>query len=467
MNCGLFEEKLMTWLAADEGPLDPALEAPLAEHLEACADCQALVAGVTGDDALLRRALREPAAAERVARGAWEQVKRLQTPPLPARISAWVLPVVSLLSLAAGFLLAWMLLPPGAPSDNPTQPAIAQVVPIPATPVAHLVSATGDVEHFDEQQQNWIPVDTKLGMFACPTDSRLRTKPNVQCELTTQDGCVIRLNDETEVTLLGSSAVELRQGQLWCKSPSTTQLEVHVAGKGAASSPGVTGSKPTLVCIGASCFLTGIEDSGNVQVVNASGDIKVRTPTHQQDLNPGQMAEISNGQVITELRRVDPLLATRWMQPLLIKQGPNSAELRERVDALLAEVGRSKIATLYEQEIRALGEHGVLPLVRYIQSPLAADQPLRRQTAMQLVVDLAPIWLIPDLIDLLSDREAYVRQGAATALRRLTAIDMNLSPEEWGEAPDEIRQQAIREWRNWWAQHRAEFPTHELRVTEE
>ena len=134
---------------------------------------------------------------------------------------------------------------------------------------------------------------------------------------------------------------------------------------------------------------------------------------------------------------------------------------------MLAQIGRTKIATLYEQEIRTLGEHGVLPLVRFIQSPLAENDPVRRHAAMGIAADLAPIWLIPDLIDLLGHSDGYIRRQAAATLHRLTALDMNLSPERWQEKPNEEQTMAREDWKTWWAKHRDQYPSPRLQITKE
>jgi hypothetical protein len=213
--------------------------------------------------------------------------------------------------------------------------------------------------------------------------------------------------------------------------------------------------------------MTNIEDAGPVRVVASEGEVNLRTLTSEQTLGPGQIAEIRNGEVTRPDRHVDPLLETRWMQPLIVKQGPDNAELHTRVDAILAQIGRSKVATMYEQEIRSLGEHGVLPLIRFVKSPISKDDPGKRYTAMRLTADLAPVWLIPDLIDLLEDSEAGIRQQSASTLHRLTGMNMDLSPPQWREEPGDRQRAAIQDWRSWWATHEHQFPKHRLQITKE
>lgn len=474
MTCGEFQAQLQAWLA---GETDESAAHALEAHVNDCADCQALLEAdndlVAAEGEQLRAALAEPQAAKRVAAQAIAQLvppaaESAHTIPTPIIWSAWLTP---LLTLVAGFLLAVFVLPPVEKKTDPKQPIIAQppVVQPTATPVAHLVAATGPIEMFDDKRQDWVAVGLKgVQYLACPSDARVRTAPDVRCELQTGDGCVIRLNDQTEVTLRGSSSIELRQGQVWCRSPRETQLEVRVASADThQKEPWQRSQLPSMVCVGPSCVMTGIQPAGGVQVVSAEGEINLRTAAGEERLDPGQVAEISNGTITKPARHVDPLLATRWMQPLLVQRGPNDAELKLRVDTLLAQIGQSKISTLYEQEIRALGEHAVLPLVRYIQSPLAEKDPARRSAAMELTADLAPVWLIPDLIDLLENPDPYVRRQAAVTLHRLTALDMTLSPDDWRQKPNDDQAKALSEWRAWWAAHRHQYPQPQLRITRE
>jgi hypothetical protein len=467
MNCQEFTSQLQAWLA---GETDDMTARALETHLNHCADCLALLEreNAEGQDIpLLRTALAEPAAVARVAEQAIAEIGQSKPDSATASLrsahwSTWLTP---LLTLVAGFLLAVFVLPRPEKNVDPAPPIALPVPPQPPAPVAHLVSATGPVEMFDEQSQNWVAIQSdKIKSLRCPTDTRVRTTADVRCELKTSDGCVIRLNDHTEVTLRGSSSIELSQGQVWCRSPGATQLEVRVAD--VSNKQQKKSELSTLWCVGPSCVMTGIQPAGEVQVVNAEGEINLRTTSGQQRLDPGQVAEISGGE-IKPARRVDPVLSTRWMQPLLIQRGPDDAELKQRVDTLLAQIGRTKISTLYEQEIRTLGEHGVLPLVRFVQSPLGKEDPARRSAAMEIVADLAPVWLIPDLIDLLENPDPYVRRQAAATLERLTALDMQLSPADWQAAPDDAQAMALENWRAWWAAHREQYPKPQLQITTE
>ena len=137
------------------------------------------------------------------------------------------------------------------------------------------------------------------------------------------------------------------------------------------------------------------------------------------------------------------------MQSLLMRKGHDSPELGDRVNRLLANLGRSKMANLYEDEIRSLGEHAVLPLLRFVQSPTSRDDPYQRQSAMAIIADVAPTWVIGDLIGLLSDDEPHVRTQAATALLRLTRQTHGRAPTAWS-APLSDCEESLQRWHQWW-----------------
>ena len=82
----------------------------------------------------------------------------------------------------------------------------------------------------------------------------------------------------------------------------------------------------------------------------------------------GQQLAVEDGRA-GEPAQVDNLVAaTRWLHELLMLKGRGDPELATRIDDLFAQIGETKMAYVYEQDIRALGDHCVLPLVRYIES---------------------------------------------------------------------------------------------------
>jgi hypothetical protein len=193
-----------------------------------------------------------------------------------------------------------------------------------------------------------------------------------------------------------------------------------------------------------------------VRVTAAAGNISVKARDASLQLEPSETATITRERVDRD-RSSDRLLAASWMQPLLIRKGRTDRELAERVDDLLAGIGKSEQSELYEAEIRSLGEYGVLPLLRFMTSPRAGADGKRRLVAMQMISDLAPPWAIGDLVGLLTHPDADVRSLSAAALQRLTNQTQGIPPETWRGDPAD-RESAAAAWQTWWNKNRDRYP---------
>jgi hypothetical protein len=373
---------------------------------------------------------------------ALDQESRPAPAAVPLARFGW-LPLI--LAVAAGFLLAVIVFQPWNRQPVALQPRdTVPALPI-ATPVAHLVVATGDVEMRAPAAVDWQPFPA-IKSFTCPSRSEVRTGDGVSCELKTTEGCVIRLNQGTEITLASPTDITIRRGQIWCSSPENVSLKIV-----AQEMPTAEQADPppswSFACPSSSCLLTA-EQPGGLQVMTAAGETELHTPHGSERLGPGEQAQIVSGKIVKSRDPPDPLLAAGWMHSLLACKGSSDAELTGRVDALLAQIGRSKAAWLYEQEIRGLGECAVLPLVRYVQSSQSRGEPARRHTAMRLVCDLAPSGSVPDLVGLLADDDAETRVLAATALLRLTGLDQGCPPADWRQPPENCAPALLR-WQMW------------------
>jgi hypothetical protein len=98
----------------------------------------------------------------------------------------------------------------------------------------------------------------------------------------------------------------------------------------------------------------------------------------------------------------------------------------------------------------------VLPLTRYIQSPLSAKEPRRRQQAAKIASEMSQPWSIPEMIGLLKDGDGEVRYHAARALQRLVGHGMGRSPEDWR---GQLSSTKYNEWLDWWKNNRERYPT--------
>lgn len=377
------------------------------------------------------------------------------------------------LALAVGFVLALVIFPPRSPGPNPemfgpiarpeVSPSESIEAPAPESSnnvaqnnvaqIATLVARTGQVQ-IDAESKGWSAVP--LPNFRCPSDSRVRTAEGACCELVTSDGAVIRMNGDTEVRLRSPREVELQQGQLFCKTSAGTSIEVFSCEAPAAKQPGY---KIVWSAAGAGAeFLTEVSSEGAGIVVSASGSsVSVKTPSEQRQLKPGEGATIVDGKVEASHVGRDAMLSASWIHPLLTQKGHADPELHERVDELLARIGRSKMSMLYEREIRSLGEYCVLPLLRYVQSPISKKEPGRRASAMGIAADLAPAVLIGELLPLLKDDSSEIRFQTARALQRLTNETQGRSPGDWRK-PIKESDSVIKAWTKWWEQNSDRYP---------
>ena len=447
MDCDIAQDLISAFV---DRQLDSDELTVLEAHLSNCEECRATLDALRVQDADLTRTFRphrEAArdVADRVIAILNHNASDTASPKRQASANWGSL----LAATAAGFLFAVLLFPPWKSST-----VTAKIPRVPPS-VARIVVATGDVQVREEGAEEW-QVISDLVDYRCPTGSVVRTGPDVRCEIETSDGSVIRLNHETEVTLKSSDSVEVRRGQLWCSAPKNSSLKVFASKDSASklSSPVIT----TLVCPSSSSMTTSVGFDGGVQVTTADGEIELHTTQGTERLRRGETASIIGGEIVKSDRTIDALLVAPWVHSLLIRKGPEDNELAGRVDELLARIGRSKVMTLYEDEIRSLGQHAVLPLLRFVQSPLSQDDPSRRITAMRIVSDVAPSWAIPDLIGLLADRDDSIRFYAAQALQRLTGINHGRPLEQWR---DEIAdcEETIQKWQQWWTENDQRYPT--------
>ena len=452
MNCDAAGELMGGWI---DGQL-PAEEATALEtHLSICAECRSLADGLRIQDVELRRAFlpRRQAARQVASRvlEALDQESRTATQPATVARFAWG---ALILAAAAGFLLAVVLFQPWKRQPAALEPRETVQIPKAASPVAHLVVATGDVELRAPPATDWQPYPS-IKTFQCPSGSAVRTGADVQCELQTSEGCVIRLNQETEIAIASPTAIAIRRGQIWCSSPDNVSLKIVAQEAQAASRQSVPPSW-SFACPSSSCLLTAEQRDGDVQVMTSAGETELQTPHGIERLKPGERAAIIKGQIVKSSEVIDPLLEARWVHSLLVRKGRDNGELSTRISKMLAQVGSSQAAWPYEQELRGLGEYAALPLLRFVQSPQSRDEPDRRLTAMRLVSDLAPSWMVPDLVALLADGDPETRFFAATALQRLTGLDQGLAPNQWREN-SEAWATALANWQQWLANNRHQY----------
>lgn len=445
--------------AALDGELDATARAAVDQHLAHCPACREAWQNLQTLDAQIREAT-GPARlrAADIADAVTGQVR----PVTLSRKLPHSRPRTALIATAAmafGFLLAVLLLQfAGAPRDGArdgnNRPVMAELPPAPPPPAVIRI-ATGPLEYSNAAATPavWNPVPTPDG-FSCEPGASLRTPPDVVCELETANGSTVRMNAGTEICFQSAVDLELSQGEIWCRTPEAAALKVTAVEPGApptglfSTTCGPSGP--------AICVFTCPTDA-HPRITAAAGDVELKTSGTTERLEEGATVELRDGTVAQLSAFTDSALSQRWMHPLLVRKGPADPELFSRVDSLLAQVGHAKVSYLFERDLRSLGEYGALPLLRYVQSPKSQSEPGKREVAAEILADVAPAWMIPEMIVLLEDDAPNVRVHAAVALARLTDETHGVEPESWNEiGPEQMA--ALARWQEWWAAEKSAYP---------
>lgn len=456
MDCREAQTRFSTLL---DGELSLPERAEVEQHIAACADCRTVWQSLQSLEGSMRDAsavMRERAAA--VADAVAVRLPR-SAPPRPVVRSAPRTWLVAAVAMAFGFMLAvllWSLqiLPPQGARPGDVGPLAGQ--PVPPSPIAPAVirAATGPVEYAAKTTPAvWNPVRDPDG-FRCEPGVKVRTLDNAVCELQTSHGATVRMNVDTEVCFQSTDELELAQGEIWCRTPHEAALKVT------AVEPGDYAPNPFSMTCGPSgpaiCVFTCPTDA-HPRITAASGQVELVSSGQTERLAEGSTVELQNGTVAQVSIVPDAALSDRWMHPLLIRKGPADPELFDRVNLLLARVGHTKVSYFFERDLRSLGEFGALPLLRFVQSPDSMAEADKRQTAAGILADVAPAWMVPELIGLLEDADATVRIKAALGLARLTGETQGVAPESWSEIGEE-QMVALARWQQWWAAERAAWP---------
>jgi FecR protein/Putative zinc-finger/HEAT repeats len=435
MDC---DQALALLCARLEGALPPTDGAALDAHLSGCASCRAAADALRDQDADLRQAFApRRLAAAAVAERVLARLPKLV--PTPRRNGRWPWTVM-LLSAAAGFLLAVALFRPWERTP-PTKTAPEVVRKEEPKEQLRLAVATGPVEALPAGKDTWEAVP---GGGSVEVGCRVRTPAGVRCEFRCADGSEVRLNSDSELSLHSGRDMTLARGQMLASvTPAAAPFRVTV-------------DDATVTALGTQFDLWRQPEETKLTVLE--GSTRVQGGGAEDVVHQGWAATIVKGQVTDKRPEDDLILATRWVHEILVLKGRRNEELARRVDDLFARVGREKLASWDEEEIRSLGDHCVLPLTRYLQAKGPRDNEEQRHRAARILADLAQPWSISDLIGLLDDEDPDVRFWAAKGLARLTCGVRVCSPDVWKTgAPPELAEQR-KEWHRWWEEHKDRIP---------
>lgn len=318
---------------------------------------------------------------------------------------------------------------PGSGNSIAENPAIEN----PISPVGTLNLVSGPVEFSPMSTNGWtsceISTDVSPGF-------RVRTGANGQCELSLNQGAVVRLNHDTELAFENDGTVRLQKGQLWMQRPLDAQQ----------SAPRVsTGGH--VVEVDGTCDVQG--DPNNAQILVCSGTATISGPDGQETLKPGEVARVGQNQPLEKDTEFDPILATRWVHDLLIMKNATDPETTDRIQRLWGALGNAKLRYLYEEELRALGAHCSVPLFAFLEESSPQSDGPKRERAARILADVATYDTIPLLVQLLEDPQPDVRYESARGLERLTGRNFGLANSAWRDAPRAACGPALNKWQQW------------------
>jgi len=286
----------------------------------------------------------------------------------------------------------------------------------------------------------------------CPQDgpiernSIVRTGPDARAEIALADGNSLRLDCNTEVTLLGPELIKVTQGRLFGVSP-----------------PGHKG----MVIQSAGCKAV-TQDAAQVAVecqpdlaryLVCAGNVSVQAGPQSVEVGAGRQVKFVAGELSPRPEPCDDLLETAWVNNVLAMRGAQDPEFAARVNRLLASIGAAKLSLLYEDELRRLGDAGVPPLLAYLEATRETPHAGQRATAARIVADVAESRWIADLIALLTDTNGEVRQHAARGLERLTGRNQGCDGQTWQSGPWSACAEPYQRWRAWWSANRDRYPS--------
>lgn len=399
MNC---ESLPLLMNAALDDELSPAEREAMQQHLADCATCRDQWAELRSLDRDLSTVLSNPHVEKAVGRvmqsvslkssGPSIVVSTESTRRITGQSHFAVVTVVCSLLVIVGIVFHWT-------SETPA--------------VAEISLATGPIEYKHNHARDWVAMNVS-SRVPLPPLTRVRTKATGLCEIRTTSDAVVRLNRETELVLHRPEKVELVTGELWCRAPSSAGLEVCT---GPPSSQDV--SPQVFTCPSATEMQWSARPDQPVACMDVAGTpAEIKMPEASCTIQPGECVTFGSKNP-GEARRFDTLQATSWQLPLLLHRNPRDSELQSRLTSMLAVLGETKAAYLYEDQIRELGPPGAIPLLAFVRSPDSLQKPELRLRAMRMAMEQAGESALPDLEKLLGDDDPIIRKLAGRTIERL------------------------------------------------
>jgi ferric-dicitrate binding protein FerR (iron transport regulator) len=183
------------------------------------------------------------------------------------------------------------------------------------------------------------------------------------------------------------------------------------------------------------------------------GSTQVERAGQKTTVKSGQeWSNVGNNETQQDRESYQLLQATNWVHEILLLKGRDHPELQNRINDIMASIGRTKMDYLVEEEIRVLGDHAVIPLTRYLQSAKPSESGRRRKAA-KLLADLAQPRSIGELITLLTDEDPNVRASIAIGLKRLTGQELGYNTQAWSSSTPMGCEPMQQRWATWWKEN--------------
>jgi ferric-dicitrate binding protein FerR (iron transport regulator) len=429
MTCDSYELKINAWI---DGELPFEEQRELQVHLANCAQCKQLEQDLRSVHSQLQTHL-EPMQ-QQVANLAASTIHELSKQPIiiarPSILrSGWL----AVSAAAAGFLLAWLLLPRGI--DNQSDPKQEVVKSSSTQPQLQLTIASGAVE-VQKPSGEWCAVPTG-GYVSCGV--QVRTPSGSRCEFRTPEGSEVRLNHETQLVFDTPRQLKVSTGQVWSTvAKASTPYTVKIA--------------DTLITALGTQFDVATTAKGTTLSV-LEGSTQVERAGQKTTVKSGQeWSNVGNNETQQDRESYQLLQATNWVHEILLLKGRDHPELQNRINDIMASIGRTKMDYLVEEEIRVLGDHAVIPLTRYLQSAKPSESGRRRKAA-KLLADLAQPRSIGELITLLTDEDPNVRASIAIGLKRLTGQELGYNTQAWSSSTPMGCEPMQQRWATWWKEN--------------
>ena len=403
MKCDQVERHLSEYLDEE---LESEVASAIQVHLSACDTCSNRLSELRSIDTKLRGlVLPDLSARIRAAVSAAAEESTVSKTGLAGPWHGWAMIVAVAASIV--IVIAWPKM------QVPTVPPPVAVVPAPngiELVAATIVRGTGDVEILPLEADAWetLSCEQPRGLR---NGTRVRTSSDSLCEIETPNRARIRVDKNAELLVRDASQIEVRGGQVWCETSANGPLWLKA-----------TDSLPlTFACPSSSEVQVTISERGAECTSLGEQDAQLTVGAVERQLPRGEKCLVDSDRNIKREAAGFPA-AKAWQLPLLaLDENRRSAELTSILTPMLAEMGRTKVAYIYEQQIRALGPVGAIPLLAFVVDGASASQPDLRRTAIRIASGQADSTAIELLEKLVDDDDSYVSATAAKTLARVRA----------------------------------------------